>query len=195
MRKKPTQRRAQQTLEELLEAAAQLLDRTETGDISTNRVADRAGYSIGTLYRYFKDKRSMFRAIVLSEMARQETRALAMLDAAHDLAPTDIVRHLVREVLRPFAGRPNVRRHLLAQVESDAVVRHEIALTIDRITDHLILVLGQKGEPISPERRFLLLRVVLAPVRIASEKSSELLKSQAFEDELVLLVLTILSQR
>lgn len=56
----------------LLEAAAQVFQR-EGLAATTNRVAERAGYSIGTLYQYFGSKQALLYA--LAERHIQEIRA------------------------------------------------------------------------------------------------------------------------
>lgn len=58
-RKQPLQRRAQATVDAILEAAAHILVREGYDGLSTNRVAERAGVSIGSLYQYFPNKEAM----------------------------------------------------------------------------------------------------------------------------------------
>ena len=60
-RKEPAQDRARQTVESILDATAQLLDGDES--VSTNRIAERAGVSIGSLYQYFPNATAIFAAI------------------------------------------------------------------------------------------------------------------------------------
>ncbi|MEU4416426.1 TetR/AcrR family transcriptional regulator [Nocardia salmonicida] len=49
-------------METLLEAAAQVFSR-EGATATTNRIAERAGLSIGTLYQYFPNKEAMLHAL------------------------------------------------------------------------------------------------------------------------------------
>ena len=83
VRTEPTQRRSTQRLDALLDAAAEIVDETGFERLTTQMVAERAGASIGTVYRYFPDRvavvqalreRSIrrFRERVADDMARAE---------------------------------------------------------------------------------------------------------------------------
>jgi len=63
VRRQPKQRRARQTVDAILGAVVRLLKREGFDAITTNRVAEVAGASIGSLYQYFPDKRAIFAAL------------------------------------------------------------------------------------------------------------------------------------
>lgn len=58
-RKKPTQERSKATVDAIYEAALQLLLKDNYDVVTTDRIAERAGVSIGTLYQYFPNKESI----------------------------------------------------------------------------------------------------------------------------------------
>ncbi len=62
-RREPKQERARQTVEAVLEAVPRVLSRHGAEAITTNRVAEAAGVSIGSLYQYFPDKQAIFTAL------------------------------------------------------------------------------------------------------------------------------------
>jgi AcrR family transcriptional regulator len=62
-RKQPSQHRAQQTVEAILDAVVRILKREGNQAITTNRVAKVAGVSIGSIYQYFPDKQALFVAL------------------------------------------------------------------------------------------------------------------------------------
>jgi len=63
VRRRPKQRRAQQTVEAILDAVVRVLKREGFEAITTNRIAEVAGVSIGSVYQYFPDKRAIFIAL------------------------------------------------------------------------------------------------------------------------------------
>jgi AcrR family transcriptional regulator len=62
-RKRPVQQRSLATVDAVLEATLQVLKRDGFLALTTTRVAERAGVSVGTLYQYFPDKASLVMAL------------------------------------------------------------------------------------------------------------------------------------
>ncbi|HKN00380.1 MAG TPA: TetR/AcrR family transcriptional regulator [Candidatus Binataceae bacterium] len=63
-RKTPVQARSTVTVEAIFEATIQVLLEVGPDRLTTTRVADRAGVSVGTLYQYFPNKHSLLFAVV-----------------------------------------------------------------------------------------------------------------------------------
>lgn len=63
LRRVPVQQRSTERLERILDACAQLLDEAGYERLSTRAVAARAGVPIGSVYRFFADKRAMADAL------------------------------------------------------------------------------------------------------------------------------------
>ncbi|WP_284163714.1 TetR/AcrR family transcriptional regulator [Frigidibacter sp. SD6-1] len=92
-RKKPAQARSRATVEAILEAATRILREEGLGAINTNRVAERAGVSVGSLYQYFPS-----RGAILSELVRR-----MRLSMSARLAETSVAsRHLPLEEAIPL---------------------------------------------------------------------------------------------
>ncbi len=64
-RRAPMQLRSQQTVQRVLDAASALLQRVSLEEITTTRIAEEAGLSIGALYRFFPDKQTIIDAIAV----------------------------------------------------------------------------------------------------------------------------------
>lgn len=63
-RKEPTQTRARITVESILQATSEMLKNTSYHDITTKKIADRVGISVGSLYQYFPNKDAIVLAIL-----------------------------------------------------------------------------------------------------------------------------------
>ena len=59
LRKKPKQKRSKLMVDNILEASIRVLKHHPYQQFTTNRVAEAAGISIGSLYQYFPNKQSM----------------------------------------------------------------------------------------------------------------------------------------
>ncbi len=63
-RKSPVQARSAASVDAILEATVQVLVSTGKERLTTTRVAERAGVSVGTLYQYFPNKSSLLQAVL-----------------------------------------------------------------------------------------------------------------------------------
>ena len=61
----PTQKRAKETVAQILDAAAALIDEVGLEAFNTNLLAERAGIRVRTVYRYFPNKASVIAALIL----------------------------------------------------------------------------------------------------------------------------------
>lgn len=83
LRRVPVQQRSTERLARILDACAALLDETGYEQLSTRAVAARAGVPIGSVYRFFVNKRAMADALGrrnLDSYTEGITDRLAMLD-------------------------------------------------------------------------------------------------------------------
>jgi len=116
LRKAPRQERAGATFEAILEAAARILSEQGPRRLTTNRIARRAGVSVGSLYQYFPNKHAIVRALLEREILRAATLRPALLDDAS--APiAERMRAAVDWHLDAHAADPRLSRALHALVE------------------------------------------------------------------------------
>ncbi len=103
MRRKPRQARSQQRVDLVLDTAAELFAETGYESTTTNAIAERAGVSIGSLYRYFPDKDAIVRALA--------SRYLEQVRAIYDEVFTDDVIYLPLPVVLDRLIDPFVALH------------------------------------------------------------------------------------
>lgn len=93
----------------LVEAAAQVFSR-EGLAATTNRIAERAGMSIGTLYQYFPDKFALLHAVAERHVRDADRRLTAVfVQLRDDAGPFDAtVRTLLEAVVGLHTDRPRL---------------------------------------------------------------------------------------
>ena len=82
LRRAPIQRRSAERLTRILDACADLLDEVGYDDLSTRAVAQRAGVPIGSVYRFFGNKRAMADALAQRNLDRYTERVTERLREA-----------------------------------------------------------------------------------------------------------------
>lgn len=82
MRKTPTQQRSRALVDSIVEATGRLIATEGLDALNTNRVAEAAGVSVGSLYQYFHDRSELIEAVV----DRMSVETLAMLNHQLNLA-------------------------------------------------------------------------------------------------------------
>jgi AcrR family transcriptional regulator len=123
-RKSPRQARSADTVNNIVEAAARILETDAHNGFSTNTVAHRAGVSIGTLYQYFPNKEAILGALLARETAQLLSHAELALE--QPLAK-DALSTLVSAAIEHQFKRPRLARILdfeEAQLPFDAATRN-----------------------------------------------------------------------
>ncbi|GAA1452137.1 helix-turn-helix domain-containing protein [Nocardiopsis tropica] len=96
----------------LLEAAAQVFER-EGLSATTNRIAERSGFSVGTLYQYFPNKQALLFALAERHVSDVRVRFYALFERLREEEPSwaDTVRSMTTELVA--AHRDRSRLHEL----------------------------------------------------------------------------------
>jgi AcrR family transcriptional regulator len=94
-RKTPVQARATVTVEAISEATVQVLLSQGTQRLTTTRVADRAGVSVGTLYQYFPNKQSLLFAVLEGHLERMTKEVEDACEHARHKPLTEMIKEVV----------------------------------------------------------------------------------------------------
>ena len=97
-RKTPIQARSTVTVEAISEAAIQVLLTHGAERLTTTRVADRAGVSVGTLYQYYPNKQSLLFAVLEHHM----NNVAAKVEAACESACHKPLAQMTKEMVEAF---------------------------------------------------------------------------------------------
>jgi AcrR family transcriptional regulator len=94
-RKTPVQARSTVTVEAICEAAIQVLLSHGADKLTTTRVAERAGVSVGTLYQYYPNKESLLAAVFVDHLNRVTMAMEAACKKAHGRPLADMLHDIV----------------------------------------------------------------------------------------------------
>ena len=112
-RKQPRQARAQVTVNAILEATIQVLEREGLDAATTTRIAEVAGVSVGTLYQYFSHRDAILDAL----QDREFELAIALMEEVLsqgnlDKTGRETVTAAVRGLAKLYARAPGLHRVL-----------------------------------------------------------------------------------
>lgn len=118
-RRKPRQSRSRATVDAILEATAQVLVRDGYAKTTTNRIAKRAGVSVGTLYQYFPNKDAL--VVALCEQHSDEMMALlgASISELAGAEPETATRVIVRAMIEAHAVNPELHEAIISNLPKE----------------------------------------------------------------------------
>ncbi|RYX96252.1 MAG: TetR/AcrR family transcriptional regulator [Comamonadaceae bacterium] len=197
MRKLPTQERAHTTIEAIFQATAQIVESEGEARLTTNKVAQKAGFSIGTLYQYFPGKEAILLAMINRERRRVLDELQAMMKRAVDgkRDVEQVVRELIHVLVESFGSGPQHRRAMIRLAwRMDHL--ENITQALREAAEGQAFALGQLDDPSlrlpTPAMMFVATRAVMGVIRSASLEDSPLLGTPGFEDELVRMVMGVI---
>ncbi|HET8538380.1 MAG TPA: TetR/AcrR family transcriptional regulator [Anaeromyxobacter sp.] len=153
--KTPIQERARATVEHVITAAAQVFEEHGFAAGTTNRIAERAGVSIGTLYQYFPAKEALAVVLVERHVAAMEAALNAWVarTVSRPASLREALRSLVETALAGHEGQSRLHDMLLAQPPLPARVRALVEEAEARAADALAGVLRTFPQVRRPELR------------------------------------------
>lgn len=195
-RKTPTQQRSRQTIETILEATAQILEEDGGERLTTNRLADRAGYSIGTIYQYFPNREAILLALIERQRKDVQRRIDRVLKMHQDHPWQDKIKAILGLLHQAFARHRKVPRRLVR-----ALVAFSFEHGLPEPSEHFaqaIVAIWRETEMghelhLNEAESFVLSRSVIEVLRSATLMSSPLLGNDALEDALYRLVIGFLN--
>jgi AcrR family transcriptional regulator len=113
-RKKPLQDRSRATVDALLEATADILVRHGYARLTTNRVAERAGVNIASLYQFFPGKEALVAELQRRHVAEQRAAMGSMVAELEGAGLEARVRALVSMGIAAHAVAPRLH-HVLTE--------------------------------------------------------------------------------
>jgi AcrR family transcriptional regulator len=139
-RKQPVQTRSEATVLAICEASIQVLLAVGYRKLTTTRVAERAGVSVGTLYQYFPNRQALIRAVLERYLAEMSASIEADCRALKGRSLDEIATGLVDAMIAAKWRRLEVSRAMhepLVEVGGAELVRASAAKGAALVADLL----------------------------------------------------------
>lgn len=195
-RKLPKQARSREMVETILTATTRVLVREGYEGLTTNRVAQVAGVSVGSLYQYFPNRALLLATLMEHHLGEMKAVFDEKFRELADVELEDAMRTLIEAAVEAHAVSPELHRAFVEQVPQvgDPGMVREVE---SRIEEGLRVYLESREEEIAPEdlrlASFLVFKTVESAVHAAVLDRPDYLDNGRLIDELTALVLGYLS--
>ncbi len=161
-RRAPVQERSRQTVNRILAAAAAIADEQGVDAVTTRAVADRAGVSYPSLYRFFPDREAILGELLEQQCADLDARCVEAertweIDSVADLLNREIDLHV-----HHYREHPSMARMWMGGRTSPAVTAY-VRQRMHNLADRMHTILVTAGLiPADTDPRALLVAVEMA---------------------------------
>lgn len=194
-RKKPRQARAAATVEAIFEATIQVLVAEGPDRLTTTRVAERAGVSVGTMYQYFPHKQGLFYALNERYLAALAERVEVAALARHGAPIGEMVRAIVTTYWAAKMERPEVTRALyrsVVELDNESLI-DAFAQRVDTATAAMLATAPDAAFADLRTVTLTLLTTIFGAVRGVFERDLPPFEARAVQDQLILMSVAYLS--
>ncbi len=188
-KKRPKQARSQATFEAILEATTRVLSNEGRARLTTNRVAEVAGVSVGSLYQYFPNREALLAELRRRYDQQLMDRMLRELGRVGRLPLREAVPEFFRFMVALHAENPKLHNELSAEIPD---------LQRDTLRAFALAYLEAHRDEVRPERLELAAYVTVEAGEALCHQTAlhdpERLRDQAFVEEVCDLILRYLAK-
>lgn len=144
-RKQPTQQRATETVDAIVTAVERVLHTHGAEGLTTNRIAEVAGVSVGTLYQYFPNKQALVGALqerVLQQMLDRLRAGLA--EAGNDPLPV-VASRIAGSMVMLYLSQKPIHPWLI-QLRTEAAYQQRFQDAVDVFVDEVTRFLETRND-------------------------------------------------
>jgi len=194
-RKVPVQARSKEMVDTILAGAARILTNEGFAAFTTNRVAEVAGVSVGSLYQYFPNKNAIIVELSHRHVSRLQSSISMTIEVGKSVPLDVLVRQIIRNHIAIHLVEPELHRVLSDEVPKHGILDWQGEL-VDEISSQILSLLSSRKESESVVDLellvFVLIYTVESVVHHALLKRPDDIDSGAVEEMLVIMAMSTL---
>lgn len=199
-KKRPRQERSRATVDYILKAAAQILSQDGAYyGLNTNRIAQKAGVAVASIYQYFPNKEAIVNALFEIELLEERAEFTTKSAALRDAPIQEGIRVGIETTIGVHARKPKLAASILQAIPflggAEALVRAR-----KQVVDFVAETMKQRRTELrSAEnlemKAFLVVHAIEGVIHDAAREHPEYLTDPAFAKELVDMIDRFLLER
>lgn len=130
VRREPQQLRARHTVDAVLEATVRILKREGSNALTTNRIAEVAGVSIGSIYQYFPDKNAIFAALHRRHIEQIDRLIHAALMRHATSSLDTLIGALIQGMIDAHTSDPELHEAMATEVPHRAAATDDFSVRL-----------------------------------------------------------------
>lgn len=195
LKKNVKQDRAKATIETILRGATHVLVKEGYERTNTNRIAEVAGVSIGSIYQYFANKESIIGELIEIHMQKVMDVFLSKYNTLSTVSLNDGIRILIRCMIEVRSIQPKLQRIFDEQLPKIGKLCH-LREYEKQAVEMIIAYLQSKKNEVSVKNietaAFICVHAVEAVIQAALNNRQDILTNGDLENELTNLILRYL---
>lgn len=161
-RRTPVQERSRQTVTRILDAAAAIADEQGVDAATTRAIADRAGVSYPSLYRFFADREAILDELLERHCAELDARCIEAEQSWPITSAADLLNNELDLHVHYYRRYPSSARLWMGGRTSTTVTKH-VRARMKSLADRLHAILVEHGLiPTDTDPRTMLVAVEMA---------------------------------
>lgn len=195
-KKEPAQKRSKIIVDSILEAASRILNGENKESFTTNKIAQVAGVSIGSLYQYFSNKENILEDILLEKVKENINLVLAKHNESKSMGLDEFIKLIVNEQFDSWHKRSELSKKLI--MSAPKVLDPSFIMKNDeKLIDFFVSIIQENNiQGVREENLELALKLSINAIRIGIFNyfmDTEKYDSQVVSEELSLMVSKYLS--